>query len=179
MGGHSISANEGNLPTETLRTIVYIPTTQKEWIKRLQGAGWTLERGGKHQAKVTKAGRRPVTLPENKRHVYSKSLRRSYAVRRESMTSGVDSISMMGSAMPEPQQLHVNVRLEGESVWATVDEFPGVFATGDNLGELRESLQEGIALVLAKPGEEPPTVILAPLKPEPVLTKASSELVYA
>ncbi len=80
--------------------------------------------------------------------------------------------------MREPQQLHVNVRLEDESVWATVDEFPGVFATGDNLDELRESLQEGIALVLAEPGEKPPTVTLAPLKPEPVLTTASAELVY-
>jgi predicted RNase H-like HicB family nuclease len=93
--------------------------------------------------------------------------------------SGVDPISIMGNTMPEPQQLHLNVRLEGESVWATVDEFPGVFATGDNLDELRESLQEGIALVLAKPGEEPPTVTLAPLKPEPVLTTASAELLYA
>lgn len=81
--------------------------------------------------------------------------------------------------MPEPQQLHVNVRLEDGALWATVDEYPGVFATGDNLDELRESLQEGIALVLAAPGEEPPTVMLAPLHPEPVATKASSELVYA
>jgi len=92
--------------------------------------------------------------------------------------SGVDSISMMGSVMHEPQQLHVNVRLEGESAWATVDEYPGVFGTGDNLDELRASLQEGIALILANPGEEPPTVSLAPLTPEPVLTKANSELVY-
>jgi len=82
-------------------------------------------------------------------------------------------------AMPEPQQLHVNVRLEDGALWATADEYPGVFATGDNLDELRESLQEGIALVLAAPGEEPPTVTLAPLHPEPVATKASSELVYA
>jgi predicted RNase H-like HicB family nuclease len=95
------------------------------------------------------------------------------------MMSRVDAISMMVCTMPEPQQLHVNVRLEGESVWATVDEFPGVFATGDNLGELRESLQEGIALVLAEPGEDPPTVTLASLKPDPVLTTASAELVYA
>jgi predicted RNase H-like HicB family nuclease len=93
--------------------------------------------------------------------------------------NGVDSISMIGSAMPEPQQLHVNVRLEGESIWATVDEFPGVFATGDNLDELRESLQEGIALVLARPGQKPPTVTLASLKPEPVVTTASAELLYA
>ncbi len=85
----------------------------------------------------------------------------------------------MMKTMPEPQQLHVNVRLEDDALWATVDEFPGVFATGDNLDELRESLQEGIALVLARPGEEPPAVTLAALHPEPVATTASSELVYA
>jgi hypothetical protein len=49
-----------------------MPTTQKEWIKRLQRAGWSLERGGKHQVKMTKPGQRPVTLPENKRRAYSK-----------------------------------------------------------------------------------------------------------
>ena len=80
--------------------------------------------------------------------------------------------------MPEPQQLHVNVRLEDGSLWATVDEYPGVFATGDNLEELRESLQEGIALVLADQDEKPPTVTLAPLHAEPVATTASAELLY-
>jgi predicted RNA binding protein YcfA (HicA-like mRNA interferase family) len=55
-----------------VHTIVCVPTTQKEWIKRLEAAGWTLERGGKHQVKMTKAGHRPVTLPENKRRAYSK-----------------------------------------------------------------------------------------------------------
>jgi predicted RNase H-like HicB family nuclease len=85
----------------------------------------------------------------------------------------------MESTMPEPQQLHVNVRLEDGSLWATVEEYPGVFATGDNLEELRESLQEGIALVLADLGEEPPTVTLAPLQAEPVATTASAELLYA
>jgi predicted RNase H-like HicB family nuclease len=86
---------------------------------------------------------------------------------------------MMESNMPKPQQLRVNVRMEDGSLWATVEEYPGVFATGDNLDELRESLQEGIALVLAKPGEEPPTVTLAPLHAKPVTTTASAELVYA
>lgn len=81
--------------------------------------------------------------------------------------------------MPEPQQLHVNVRFEDKAFWATVDEFPGVFATGDDLEELRESLREGIALVLAPPGGEPPTVTLAPLRPQPIATTASSELVFA
>jgi predicted RNase H-like HicB family nuclease len=76
-------------------------------------------------------------------------------------------------------QLHVSVRHEDDSLWATVEEFPGVFATGDNLEELRESLEEGIALVLAPAGQEPPAVKLAPLHMEPTVAAASAELSYA
>jgi predicted RNA binding protein YcfA (HicA-like mRNA interferase family) len=47
---------------------------QKQWIKALQEHGWTLERGGKHQTKMTKPGSRPITLPEHKRRAYSKGL---------------------------------------------------------------------------------------------------------
>jgi len=86
---------------------------------------------------------------------------------------------MIESTMPESQQLHVHMRLEDDALWATVDEFPGVLATGDDLDELRESLREGIALMLSSPGQEPPAVTLAALHPEPVATTASSELVYA
>jgi hypothetical protein len=61
--------------------------TQKQWIERLRGEGWTLERGGKHQAKMVKPGRRPITLPENRRRAYSKGfeaqLRRELAERDE------------------------------------------------------------------------------------------------
>jgi predicted RNA binding protein YcfA (HicA-like mRNA interferase family) len=64
---------KATVPTDSAHTIVYVPATQKEWIRRLEAAGWTLERGGKHQAKMTKAGSRPVTLPANKRRAYSKS----------------------------------------------------------------------------------------------------------
>ena len=51
-----------------------MPATQKEWIKRLKRAGWQLERGGKHQVKMTKDGKRPITLPEHKGRAYSKGL---------------------------------------------------------------------------------------------------------
>lgn len=81
--------------------------------------------------------------------------------------------------MEEPRKLNFSVSFEDDSFWATVDEFPGVFATGDNLDELRESLEEGIALVLAGPGETPPTVTLGPLQHPPVATTANSELVLA
>jgi predicted RNase H-like HicB family nuclease len=91
----------------------------------------------------------------------------------------IDPISVMMKAMSKPQPLHVSVRLEDDVYWATVEEFPGVFATGDTLEELRESLEEGIALILAPPGGQAPTVRLAPLQHEPVSMDASSELVYA
>jgi len=88
-------------------------------------------------------------------------------------------ISVIMKDVPAPQPLHVNVRLEDDVYWATVEEFPGVFATGEDLEELRESLAEGIALVLAAPGGEPPVVTLAPLRHEPAAMQASSELLYA
>jgi predicted RNase H-like HicB family nuclease len=75
------------------------------------------------------------------------------------------------------RDLHIKVRYEDGSLWATVDEFPGVFATGDNLDELRESLEEGISLVLELPNGEVPTVNRQRL--EPVETTATAELVYA
>jgi predicted RNase H-like HicB family nuclease len=81
--------------------------------------------------------------------------------------------------MPVPEQLHVSVRHEDGAFWATVEEYPGVFATGDNFDELRQSLQEGIALVLARPGEEPPLVTLGALHLEPAAMSADAELVYA
>jgi predicted RNase H-like HicB family nuclease len=81
--------------------------------------------------------------------------------------------------MSEIRELHVNVRHEDDSLWATVDEFPGVFATGDSLDELRESLEEGISLVLERPNGEVPTVTLQPLQLAPAATTASAELVYA
>jgi predicted RNase H-like HicB family nuclease len=84
----------------------------------------------------------------------------------------------MMKTMLEPQKLHLNVRREDGALWATVDEFPGVLATGDDLGELRESMQEGIALILAKPGQEPPAVTLGELRLEPAAMTAGAELVY-
>lgn len=67
-----------------------MPKTQVQWIKLLREAGWRQEAGGKHQVKMTKQGRRPVTLPDNHRRAYSKGfeaqLRRE--VRFEGRASG-------------------------------------------------------------------------------------------
>ena len=47
---------------------------QKRAIKLLRDNGWALARGGKHQVKMTKAGRRPITLPQHKGRDYPTGL---------------------------------------------------------------------------------------------------------
>lgn len=74
--------------------------------------------------------------------------------------------------------VHIQVHLEDGAFWATVDEHPGVFATGDDLDELRESLQEGISLVLAEDGQEPPAITLGPLN-LPDTVASTAQLAYA
>jgi predicted RNase H-like HicB family nuclease len=54
----------------------------------------------------------------------------------------------------------VAVRFEDGSLWATVDELPGAFATGDSLSELKESLQEAISFYRAAPEDDPVPVTL-------------------
>ena len=54
---------------------------QKQWIKLLAQHGWTKERGGKHQVKMTKPGHRPITLPMHKGGQYPKGL--NAAIRRQ------------------------------------------------------------------------------------------------
>jgi predicted RNase H-like HicB family nuclease len=74
------------------------------------------------------------------------------------------------------QNVHIRVRFEDQAFWATVDEYPGVFATGDTLDELRESLEEGISLVLVGAAARGRQVQLSPLPADSVAAVASSEL---
>jgi predicted RNase H-like HicB family nuclease len=51
--------------------------------------------------------------------------------------------------MNDIQEYSVTVHHEGpDSLWAEVVELPGCFATGENLDELREALEEAISLYL-------------------------------
>ncbi|MGN6258573.1 MAG: type II toxin-antitoxin system HicA family toxin [Solirubrobacterales bacterium] len=47
---------------------------QKKAIRLLEQNGWKRSRGGKHQAKMIKDERRPITLPAHKGHDYSHGL---------------------------------------------------------------------------------------------------------
>ena len=60
--------------------------TQTQWIKLLRTDGWRQEAGGKHQVKMTKSGRRPITLPDNHRRAYSKGFEAQ--LRREARLNG-------------------------------------------------------------------------------------------
>lgn len=80
-------------------------------------------------------------------------------------------------SMPE-RRLHFRIRREDGSLWATVDEYPGVFATGEDLEELRAGLEEGIRFMKADAGEPLPDVRLLPLS-LPDETSASAELISA
>ncbi len=76
--------------------------------------------------------------------------------------------------------IHVLIRYEDDRLWATVEEYPGVFATGDNLEELRESLEEGISLYSAPEGEEPEPIQLSPLRlARAIEASASAQLIPA
>jgi len=75
--------------------------------------------------------------------------------------------------------LHVKIRQEDGSFWATVDEYPGVLATGDSLEELRASLEEGIRLMKAEPGGDVPDLRLSELTLTAGEAPASAELIPA
>jgi predicted RNase H-like HicB family nuclease len=56
--------------------------------------------------------------------------------------------------------LHVDVHREDGSYWAEVRELPGCFASGDTVAELVESVEEAVALYLAPPEGEAPSVAI-------------------
>ena len=78
--------------------------------------------------------------------------------------------------MAAAQDIRVRIRFEDGSMWATVDDMPGVFATGDTLDELRESLAEALSLYLAAPGEAPPPVEISSLEGVATSTHAAFTL---
>jgi predicted RNase H-like HicB family nuclease len=56
--------------------------------------------------------------------------------------------------------LHVDVHREDGSYWAEVRELPGCFASGDTVAELIESVEEAVALYLAPPEGEAPSIAI-------------------
>lgn len=74
------------------------------------------------------------------------------------------------------QTVHISIHLEDQAYWATVDEYPGVFAAGDTLDELRESLEEGLSLVIEDADPEQRPVRLSPLPVDATEAVASAEL---
>ena len=82
--------------------------------------------------------------------------------------------------MENPGDVKIRLTTEDDGVmWATVEEMPGVFATGDTLDELRESLEEGIALYLADEDRPAPTVRLGEFHDGAQVTETRAVLAFA
>lgn len=54
--------------------------------------------------------------------------------------------------VPTTTEITIEVHREDGTLWATVQEFPGVFASGDTEDELLDSVREGIRLCLIDGG---------------------------
>lgn len=51
----------------------------------------------------------------------------------------------------QPLEITVRIHHDTDGLWAEVPEYPGVFGAGDTLDEVRQSVIDGLALVI---GEE-------------------------
>jgi predicted RNase H-like HicB family nuclease len=54
---------------------------------------------------------------------------------------------------PESLTVHVHHPADGGDLWADIDELPGCFASGADMEELREALDEAVSLYLSEPGK--------------------------
>jgi predicted RNA binding protein YcfA (HicA-like mRNA interferase family) len=61
---------------------------QTSAVKLLESEGWSRTLGGKHNVKMEKEGKRPITLPQHRGRDYSKSL--TSAILREAGLKGGD-----------------------------------------------------------------------------------------
>jgi predicted RNase H-like HicB family nuclease len=53
---------------------------------------------------------------------------------------------------PEHLTIHVHRDDDGGELWADIDELPGCFASGRDMAELGEALNEAVSLYLSEPG---------------------------
>jgi predicted RNase H-like HicB family nuclease len=65
----------------------------------------------------------------------------------------------------------LKVHDEGDHIWAEVVELPGCFASGANMDELREALEEAMAMYLSdEPGQY--SVTITSLEPQRITRRA-------
>jgi predicted RNase H-like HicB family nuclease len=111
---------------------------QKSAIRLLEDNGWTRIKGGRHQVKMVKKA----------------TGRSRFRLIAEATIPALDrgDLSTGRSKMNRPilrMEITANIRLEEGSYWADVPALPGCFASGQDLNELFDSLQEGIELYLS------------------------------
>ena len=74
--------------------------------------------------------------------------------------------------MSMPERLTVRVHREpGQDLWAEVEELPGCFASGRDMNELAEALNEAVSLYLSEPGD--PVKVELDVTTEQVLVRSA------
>ncbi|MGH3402341.1 MAG: type II toxin-antitoxin system HicB family antitoxin [Streptosporangiaceae bacterium] len=74
--------------------------------------------------------------------------------------------------MTRPERLTIGVHREpGGGLWADVKELPGCFASGRDMAELSEALDEAVSLYLSEPGH--PVSIQLEVTQEQVLVRSA------
>ncbi len=74
--------------------------------------------------------------------------------------------------MNRPERLTVRVHHEpGQELWAEVEELPGCFASGRDMNELAEALNEAVSLYLSEPGY--PVKVALDVTTEQVLVRSA------
>lgn len=69
--------------------------------------------------------------------------------------------------MSEVKDLRLIIHYEDDHMWAEVEDYPGCFATGRDMAELNEALEEAISIYLAPTAEDRRRVVLEILPEQP------------
>jgi predicted RNase H-like HicB family nuclease len=69
--------------------------------------------------------------------------------------------------MSEIKELGLIIHHAGDHLWAEVEEYPGCFATGQDLAELTEALEEAISMYLADSERDRRRVIVEIMPEQP------------
>ncbi|MEV4418796.1 type II toxin-antitoxin system HicB family antitoxin [Patulibacter sp. NPDC049589] len=81
--------------------------------------------------------------------------------------------------MPATREITIEVHSEDGTFWATVAEFPGLFATGDTEPELFENVAEGLRVYLSEDGTVVRRVTLDDPAPTPGVRTVRKTLLSA
>lgn len=134
-----------------VRTVLVVPARPKTLNQRtakalLEADGGEQTIGGKHVVKMEKAGRRPITLPSNRRRDDPVGPGGRHTEASWHVRPGGTGVVVTST------EFTVRIHDEGQgTLWAEVVELAGCFATGEWQEDLFEAVSEAISVYLDRP----------------------------